>query len=58
MEETPNRRCWGELELSPDIASNPGKSHIEQLCEAVRGLSPEVKLAWYNFKTATHHEGS
>ena len=33
-----------------------GKSRIEQLCEAVRGLSPEVKLAWYIFKTATHRE--
>jgi len=57
MEETPSR-CRLEPDSFPDIATNAEKSRIEQLCEAVRGLSPELKSAWYDFKTATHNEGS
>jgi hypothetical protein len=58
MEEKPSQTSRAELESSGDLTANAGEARIEQLCEAVRGLSPELKLAWYDFKTATHHEGS
>jgi hypothetical protein len=58
MDDTVNQPCRDELESSGDLTADAGKSRIEQLCEAVRGLSPELKSAWHDFKTATHHEGS
>jgi hypothetical protein len=36
------------------MAASAGKSRIEKLCEAVRGLSTEIKSAWYDFKTEAH----
>jgi hypothetical protein len=58
MEEKPNQTSRAELEASGDLTANSGKFRIEQLCEAVRGLSPELKSAWYDFKIATHQEDS
>ena len=55
MEEKPNQISRPELEQSGDLTANAGKSRIEQLCEAVRGLSPELKSAWYDFKAEAHH---
>ena len=57
MEEKPNHTSGAERQSSGDLTADAEKSHIEQLCEAVRGLSPELKLAWYDFKIATHLEG-
>jgi len=58
MDDTPNQTSRAELESSGDLTANTGKARIEQLCEAVRGLSPELKLAWHDFKTTTDHKGS
>jgi hypothetical protein len=58
MDNTPNQSSRAESDPSIGFTTNAGKTRIEQLCEAVSGLSPELKLAWYEFKTSTHHEGS
>jgi hypothetical protein len=54
MDETPNQSSRAESDPSIGLTANVEKTRIEQLCEAVRGLSPEFKSAWYDFKTEAH----
>ena len=52
MDSTQNQPRRAETEASDDLPRTRDETRIEQHCQAVRGLSPELKLAWYEFKNA------